>query len=69
MHATITINGKPYAHEAKSLSDILSAQGISPAQGGVAVAVNQKVIAREAWSGLIPQPQDSIEIITAMAGG
>ncbi len=69
MHATITINGKPYAHEAKSLSDILSAQGISPAQGGIAVAVNQKIVARETWGGFVPQPKDTIEIITAMAGG
>jgi sulfur carrier protein len=38
-------------------------------QKGVAVAVNDTVIAREQWSSVVLQPKDNILIIKATQGG
>lgn len=69
MQNHITINGKAEPFQSQPLSDWLSARGITPAQGGIAVAVNSKIVRREEWPSFTPKSGDEIEIITAVSGG
>jgi sulfur carrier protein len=64
----ILLNGRPErAPAGASVRDLLQRLGASGP--GVAVAVNEEVVRREAWSGTLLSPGDHVEIIHAVGGG
>jgi sulfur carrier protein len=68
----IYINDKPKeVDREQSISDILSGLDFKGAQGkkGIAVAVNNEVIARHKWASYRPAEHAKIIIITATQGG
>jgi len=65
----ITINEKPYRIEGGStIADALKEARIAN-QFGIAVAVNNVVIAKTEWEKYIVQKNDNILIINAISGG
>lgn len=63
------VNKNKQQHES-SLSLLELLQQLNKAeQSGIAVAVNNQVIAKNDWSAQVLQDQDSITIITATQGG
>lgn len=66
----LIVNGEriPLA-EAASLPAILADFGIDGESRGVAVAVNDEVVPRRAWSGVRLQAGDRVEVVTAKQGG
>ena len=68
---TITVNGEarevPPDH---ALPDLLQSLDIDPAYAtGVAVAVNEEVIPRDAWTETVLDEDDTVEVIRAQQGG
>jgi len=55
--------------ESPSLQEILATQGISPEQGGIAVAVNLSVVPRDQWIAYKLTDGDEIEVVSARQGG
>lgn len=55
------------AAEGTTLSDLLAAQGI--AADGTAVAVNNRVVPRDAWTTTILEAEAKITVIRAVCGG
>ena len=52
-----------------SISTLLRAMGLDPAQRGVAVAVNGEVIPRQEWDSWWLAAGDSVELVGAVQGG
>ncbi len=50
-----------------TLTDLLSSQEIKPE--GIAIAINNQIIARKEWATTSLQPNDNIVIIQATYGG
>ena len=67
----IIVNGDPRAlPDDATLSHLLRTEGIDPdAASGVAVALNDEVIRRGAWSETTLAAGDRVEIVTATQGG
>ena len=53
--------------DAANVAELASALGVGPS--GVAVAINDEVVARSAWSATALQDGDRIEVLGAMQGG
>jgi sulfur carrier protein len=69
MSKTITINGDTLPYAPQPLAEYLAVRKITAQTGGIAVAINDRVIPRTAWATTTPTPNDRIEIITAIGGG
>lgn len=69
MSDTIIINGDTLPYAPQTLGEYLAQHRIGAQTGGIAVAINNRVIPRAAWATTTPQPNDHIEIITALGGG
>jgi sulfur carrier protein len=65
----VSLNGEPVSSEAPTLLLFLQERGVDTDQRGIAVAINDEVIARAAWEGCTIADGDDIEVITAMQGG
>ena len=66
----VTLNGKITALEGQcSLTEILRQAAVPLDQGGVAVAVNDRVVARASWDEIALNEGDRIEVIHAVQGG
>ena len=53
-----------------TLPDLLTAMDIDPSfSPGIAVAVNDEVVARERWKDVTLHPDDRVEIVSARQGG
>ena len=66
----LTINGKKQQIEdAGKLADVLKHIGVAIDRGGVAVAVNDRVVPRADWAGARLHAGDRVEIIRAVQGG
>jgi sulfur carrier protein len=66
----LTINGKKQQIEdAGMLADVLRHIGVAIDRGGVAVAVNDRVVPRTEWDAHEVHPGDRIEVIHAVQGG
>lgn len=65
----ITINNQrlPIDKEPVALSELLISQGIP--QKGVAIALNNRVVPKTAWSSTDVKSGDSITVIHAVCGG
>jgi sulfur carrier protein len=65
----ILLNGKERESSAMTIEELLGACGIDPSSPGVAVALNDRVVRRAAWTETAIDDGDRVEIITAMQGG
>jgi sulfur carrier protein len=65
----LTINGEKRQIENGMLTDVLRHVGVATDRGGVAVAVNDRVIPRTQWDSHEVHPGDRIEVIHAVQGG
>lgn len=67
----IIVNGEPLTVGSDaSLTDVVRVYGLDPdGARGVAVAVNDEVVRREAWPETRVHAGDRIEIVTAQQGG
>ncbi len=66
----LQLNGQDHSTSATTVAELLSEQGIDPVTAtGVAVALNQSVVLRASWDEQPLAEGDSVELITAMAGG
>ena len=53
-----------------SVRDVLAAVGLdAEAVRGVAVALNDEVVRREAWAATVVRDGDRVEVVTAWQGG
>lgn len=52
-----------------ALADVLSQEGIAPETGGVAAAVNERVVPRREWATRALVEGDRVEVVTASVGG
>ena len=69
MTATIRVNGETRSWQEQTVGDLLMAEGIELDQGGLAVALNEKVVPRSAWGGTRVKPDDNVEIVHIVRGG
>ncbi|MCS7012013.1 MAG: sulfur carrier protein ThiS [Chloroherpetonaceae bacterium] len=69
MH-TITLNGKPHQIDKEmTVAEFLQSLRISPDEKGIAVAINEAVINKQAWGRVRIKPDDVVEVIRATQGG
>lgn len=67
-NVTITVNGAPVAVPAgTTVSALLKLLDVEPAQ--IAVELDGRVAAREAWSDTAISPGDTLEIVRFVGGG
>ncbi|MDX1741762.1 MAG: sulfur carrier protein ThiS [Rhodothermales bacterium] len=68
---TVTVNGQSEQFDrVVSIREVLVAVGLDADEvRGVAVALNDEVIRREAWSDTSVKDGDRMEIVTAWQGG
>jgi len=65
----ITVNGDARTGAACSLGELLDELGHEPTSGGIAVALNGKVVPRRDWSSTRLADGDSVEVVGAVQGG
>lgn len=67
----ITLNGEAHTTESgASVADVLREMDLDPARPkGIAVAVNDEVVPKGAWTERGLRPDDRVEVITARQGG
>jgi sulfur carrier protein len=66
----LIINGeKRQVDDARMLVDVLTRVGVAADRGGVAVAVNDRVIPKARWDAHELHDGDRIEVIHAVQGG
>ena len=64
----LTVNRQPFQHDRPmTVRDLLALRQLD--ESAVAVAVNQKVLPREAWPNLTLNDGDQVDIVRAVAGG
>ena len=68
---TILVNGEaqPLPRADMTLEQLLETMDIDAQTSGVAVAVNDEVVRRQAWNEATLQEGDRVEIVTAKQGG
>ncbi len=60
---TIRINGEGAPLTAAALAELLAQNGVDAQGKGVAVALNGRVVRRQAWSNTKLSPGDDVEIV------
>ena len=66
----ILINGKrERIDDVETLVEVLQTMPLDINQGGIAVAVNDKVVSKSDWSTMAIHTGDRIEVIHAVQGG
>ena len=65
----IKINGEEIVLTNSNLAGLLTERAIEKKQGGVAVAVNGKVVPRDEWDKTQINKDDRIEIVHIVRGG
>lgn len=67
---TVMLNGERVTFAAvRPLANVLAEAGIELDRGGIAVALNDRVVPRRQWSETEVHPGDRIEVVSAVAGG
>ena len=68
---TVLVNGEvhPLPHEGITLAQFLETMDVDAPTSGVAVAVNDEVVRRQAWGERALHEGDRVEIVTAKQGG
>lgn len=69
MAMKIRLNGEEHSSNAATVLALLREQRIDAAARGVAVAVNDAVVARSAWATTALHDGDSVEIVKPFRGG
>lgn len=64
----VVVNGEPRVEPEGSTVEDLAA-GLGAARSGVAVALNDEVVARRAWAATPLHDGDRVEVLGAMQGG
>jgi sulfur carrier protein len=65
---TVTVNGKRSDWSpGLTIADVVAT--LTGEVAGIAVAVNDAVVPRGAWSGTPVEPGDRVEVLTAVQGG
>jgi sulfur carrier protein len=66
----ITINNEPTEiAEAITLADLLASRGIDVSRGGVAAAINDRLITRARWTETVLAEGDKVVVVNAAYGG
>jgi len=65
----LIVNGEQINTEEETLEKLLRVFDLKGSEKGVAVAVNDTVVAREQWSAYRLNAKDRVEIIRATQGG
>jgi sulfur carrier protein len=65
----IRINGEGAPLTAATLLELLAQNGIDPNGKGVAVALNGRVVRRQAWTNTKLSAGDDVEIVRVRQGG
>lgn len=63
------LNGEQRPLDAATVGDVLAAEGVEDAKGGVAVALNGEVVPRSEWAQTPVNADDRIEIVHIVRGG
>ena len=66
---SLVVNGEARIVESDELSALIVAAGIDPAQKGLAVALNGRVVPRGEWAATKLSNGDKVEIVRPLAGG
>ena len=69
MEKTLTVNGKLCRYTGQSIDELIAMLDIDPKRRGIAVAVNEAVVPRSAWTETRISAGDRIEIVRPLAGG
>jgi len=69
MEKTLTVNGKLCRYTGQSIDELVASLDIDPKRRGIAVALNEAVVPRAAWTETRISPGDRIEIVRPLAGG
>lgn len=69
MEKTLTVNGKLCRYTGQSIDALIATLDIDPKRRGLAVAINETVVPRAAWTETKISPGDRIEIVRPLAGG
>jgi sulfur carrier protein len=68
MTITVTVNGEPRElAEETTVGGLVAA--LAPAPKGIAVAVNEELVARSRWNATPLGPGDRVEVLNAAQGG
>ena len=65
----LLVNGEARPWRGLSLRELLAEVGVDPEGGGLAVAVNGRVVVRNDWMTTAPDPGDRVEIVKVFKGG
>lgn len=65
----IRVNGEGAQLSSATLAELLAQNGIDVDGKGIAVALNGKVVARQAWVQTKLSPGDDVEIVRVRQGG
>ncbi|HTJ63250.1 MAG TPA: sulfur carrier protein ThiS [Alphaproteobacteria bacterium] len=65
----IRLNGEPYTLADSALTDLLAACEVDTTRRGVAVAINDAIVPRGAWSSTKLKDGDAVEIVRPHSGG
>ncbi len=66
---TLVVNGEARPFGDGTLTGLLEAEAVDSGARGLAVAVNGRVVPRQAWDATLLAPGDEIEIVKLFAGG
>ena len=66
---TLRVNGRQERLASATLAAVLAARELASDARGVAVALNGRVVPREAWATTVLHDGDTVEIVRAMQGG
>lgn len=68
VQAMIRLNGEGAPLTAKTIAELVEQQGVAGGKG-VAVAINGRVVRRQAWAETTLSPGDDVEIVRVRQGG
>jgi sulfur carrier protein len=66
---TLRVNGQQEHLAAPTIIALLASRDLAPDMRGIAIALNGRVIPRDAWNATVLREGDSVEIVRAMQGG
>ena len=65
----VTVNGETRSVQAGNIGELLEELGFGSPRGGIAVALNGRVVARGRWNEQRVATGDRVEVVGAVQGG
>jgi len=65
----IIVNGEPKSRSAKTVAELIRAEGLDPTRRGIAVALNGALVPRADWTAAALADGDRVEIVRPVSGG